>query len=45
MSQPSFLSLPSDADKQITKKLKLAGDQLGNKVLDHLKQPVTILVL
>jgi DNA repair protein RadC len=26
----------SDADKQITKKLKLAGDSLEIKVLDHL---------
>ena len=28
--------IPSDADKQITKKLKLAGDSLEIKVLDHL---------
>ena len=28
--------MPSDADKLITKKLKLAGDSLDVKVLDHL---------
>jgi DNA repair protein RadC len=26
----------SDADKEITKKLKLAGEQLDVKVLDHI---------
>jgi DNA repair protein RadC len=28
--------IPSDADKQITKKLKVAGDSLEIKILDHL---------
>jgi hypothetical protein len=28
--------VPSDADKQITKKLRTAGDSLEIKVLDHL---------
>ncbi|MGM8362870.1 RadC family protein [Flavobacterium sp. ARAG 55.4] len=35
-NHPSGALLPSDADKQITKKLKLAGDSLDVKVLDHL---------
>lgn len=35
-NHPSGTILPSDADKLITKKLKLAGDSLDVKVLDHL---------
>ncbi|WP_413999356.1 RadC family protein [Flavobacterium sp. W1B] len=35
-NHPSGTLVPSDADKQITKKLKLAGDNLEIKVLDHL---------
>lgn len=35
-NHPSGTLIPSDADKQITKKLKLAGDSLEIKVLDHL---------
>jgi DNA repair protein RadC len=35
-NHPSGALHPSDADKQITKKLKLAGDSLDVKVLDHL---------
>jgi DNA repair protein RadC len=35
-NHPSGTLVPSDADKQITKKLKLAGDSLEIKVLDHL---------
>lgn len=35
-NHPSGTLVPSDADKQITKKLKLAGDTLEIKVLDHL---------
>ncbi|MFV5688799.1 RadC family protein [Flavobacterium sp. ZT3R25] len=35
-NHPSGTLLPSDADKQITRKLKLAGDSLEIKVLDHL---------
>lgn len=35
-NHPSGTLVPSDADKQITKKLKLAGDSLDVKVLDHL---------
>ncbi len=35
-NHPSGALIPSDADKQITKKLKLAGDSLEIKVLDHL---------
>lgn len=35
-NHPSGALYPSDADKQITKKLKLAGDSLDVKVLDHL---------
>jgi len=35
-NHPSGTLIPSDADKQITKKLKLAGDSLDVKVLDHL---------
>ncbi|MFL9831870.1 DNA repair protein RadC [Flavobacterium sp. ST-87] len=35
-NHPSGALLPSDADKQITRKLKLAGDSLDVKVLDHL---------
>jgi DNA repair protein RadC len=33
-NHPSGTLIPSDADKQITK-LKLAGDSLEIKVLDH----------
>ena len=35
-NHPSGALNPSDADKQITKKLKLAGESLEIKVLDHL---------
>ncbi|WP_338646238.1 DNA repair protein RadC [Flavobacterium sp. KS-LB2] len=35
-NHPSGTLIPSEADKQITKKLKLAGDSLEIKVLDHL---------
>jgi DNA repair protein RadC len=35
-NHPSGTLIPSDADKQITKKLKVAGDSLEIKVLDHL---------
>ena len=35
-NHPSGTLIPSDADRQITKKLKLAGDSLEIKVLDHL---------
>jgi DNA repair protein RadC len=35
-NHPSGTLLPSDADKQITRKLKLAGESLEIKVLDHL---------
>ncbi|MFV8465579.1 RadC family protein [Flavobacterium sp. LB1P62] len=35
-NHPSGTLLPSDSDKQITRKLKLAGDSLEIKVLDHL---------
>ncbi|OAB27667.1 DNA repair protein RadC [Flavobacterium fryxellicola] len=35
-NHPSGTLMPSDADKQITRKLKLAGDSLEIKVLDHL---------
>jgi DNA repair protein RadC len=35
-NHPSGNLNPSDADKQITKKIKLAGDSLDVKVLDHL---------
>jgi DNA repair protein RadC len=35
-NHPSGTLVPSDADKQITKKLKIAGDSLEIKVLDHL---------
>lgn len=35
-NHPSGTIVPSDADKLITKKLKLAGDSLDVKVLDHL---------
>ena len=35
-NHPSGALVPSDADKQITRKLKLAGDSLEIKVLDHL---------
>jgi len=35
-NHPSGTLIPSDADKQITKKLKSAGDSLEIKVLDHL---------
>ncbi|MFA9186557.1 DNA repair protein RadC [Flavobacterium sp. FBOR7N2.3] len=35
-NHPSGTLVPSDADKQITKKLKVAGDSLDVKVLDHL---------
>ncbi|KDN55383.1 RadC family protein [Flavobacterium seoulense] len=35
-NHPSGTLVPSDADKQITKKLKQAGESLDVKVLDHL---------
>lgn len=35
-NHPSGNLAPSEADKQITKKLKLAGESLDVKVLDHL---------
>ena len=35
-NHPSGALIPSDADKQITKRLKAAGDSLEIKVLDHL---------
>ena len=35
-NHPSGALMPSDADKHITRKLKLAGDSLEIKVLDHL---------
>ncbi|MEO7976294.1 DNA repair protein RadC [Flavobacterium sp.] len=35
-NHPSGTLQPSEADKQITKKLKLAGESLDVKVLDHL---------
>ncbi|PRZ21076.1 RadC family protein [Flavobacterium granuli] len=35
-NHPSGTLVPSDADKQITKKLKSAGESLEIKVLDHL---------
>jgi DNA repair protein RadC len=35
-NHPSGTLIPSDADKQITKKIKSAGDSLDVKVLDHL---------
>jgi len=35
-NHPSGSLIPSEADKQITKKLKLAGESLDVKVLDHL---------
>lgn len=35
-NHPSGTLIPSDADEQITRKLKLAGDSLEIKVLDHL---------
>ncbi|CAM4090079.1 DNA repair protein RadC [Flavobacterium sinopsychrotolerans] len=35
-NHPSGTLIASDADKQITRKLKLAGDSLEIKVLDHL---------
>ncbi|MCI9843802.1 RadC family protein [Flavobacterium pectinovorum] len=35
-NHPSGALIPSDADKHITKKLKMAGDSLDVKVLDHL---------
>ncbi|CAD0008640.1 JAB domain-containing protein [Flavobacterium cheongpyeongense] len=34
-NHPSGTLIPSDADKHITKKLKMAGDSLDVKVLDH----------
>jgi len=34
-NHPSGALIPSDADKQITRKLKLAGESLEIKVLDH----------
>lgn len=34
-NHPSGTLVPSDADKQITRKLKIAGDSLEIKVLDH----------
>ena len=35
-NHPSGKLLASDADKEVTKKLKLAGEQLDVKVLDHI---------
>lgn len=35
-NHPSGNTMPSDADKQITKKIRDAGDHLDVKVLDHL---------
>ena len=35
-NHPSGALKPSDADKQITRKLKLAGESLDIKILDHL---------
>jgi DNA repair protein RadC len=35
-NHPSGTLIPSEADKQITRKLQLAGDSLEIKVLDHL---------
>ena len=35
-NHPSGTLIPSDADKQLTKKLKTAGDSLDINVLDHL---------
>ena len=35
-NHPSGTLVPSEADKQITKKLKMAGDNLDIKVLDHI---------
>ncbi|WP_276382100.1 DNA repair protein RadC [Flavobacterium sp. H4147] len=35
-NHPSGSLIPSDADKQVTKKLKVAGESLDVKVLDHL---------
>ena len=35
-NHPSGTLIPSDADRQITRKLKLAGDSLEIKVMDHL---------
>ena len=35
-NHPSGTLIPSDADRQITRKLKLAGDSLEIKVFDHL---------
>lgn len=35
-NHPSGILYPSEADRQITKKLKIAGDNLDVKVLDHL---------
>lgn len=35
-NHPSGSLIPSDADKQITRKLKMAGESLEIKVLDHL---------
>jgi DNA repair protein RadC len=35
-NHPSGALQPSEADKQITKKLKLAGESLDIRILDHL---------
>lgn len=35
-NHPSGLLKPSDADRQVTTKIKIAGDQLDIKILDHL---------
>ncbi|MBY0487712.1 MAG: JAB domain-containing protein, partial [Flavobacteriaceae bacterium] len=35
-NHPSGKLFPSDADKEVTKKLKLAGQQLDVLVLDHI---------
>ena len=35
-NHPSGALQPSEADKQVTRKLKLAGESLDIKILDHL---------
>ena len=35
-NHPSGTLKPSESDKQITRKLKIAGDQLDIKILDHI---------
>jgi DNA repair protein RadC len=44
-NHPSGTLVPSDADKQITKKLKLAGDSLEIKYWTIIITELTILVL